>query len=118
MTSEKLSAERIASLSELADHGSEQTISQGQLYSLELLLAEHSAQARDLEQLRAAARALERKGLVRSAGTVAKCDGDGFLVQPGRWCEGFKLTAKGLALLIERDNNDAKVIAKLKGATP
>jgi hypothetical protein len=62
---------------------------------------------------RATVRALERKSLACSAGTVAVCDGDGFLVQPQRYREGFRLTAQGLAFLIADDNNDAKVIARL-----
>jgi len=43
-------------------------------------------------------RRLVALGLVESAGTVAVCDGDGFLVRPERHRQGFRLTASGRAL--------------------
>lgn len=43
--------------------------------------------------------ALFNLGLVADAGFVAMCDGDGFLLQPERYRQGWKLTAKGKAAL-------------------
>lgn len=40
--------------------------------------------------------ALVAKGLAESVGVVAMCDDDGFLVQPERYREGFRLTDEGL----------------------
>lgn len=44
-------------------------------------------------------RALLKKGLVKDAGMVAVCDGDGFLLQPGRYRQGWAITAAGKAAL-------------------
>lgn len=39
--------------------------------------------------------ALAAKGLVADAGMVAVCDADGFLLQPGRYRRGWKITESG-----------------------
>jgi hypothetical protein len=48
---------------------------------------------------RAVVLALLRKGLVADAGMVAVCDGDGYLLQPERWLQGWKITEAGKAVL-------------------
>jgi len=40
-------------------------------------------------------RVLVARGLVESAGLVALCDEDGFLLQPERWRRGFRLSVAG-----------------------
>jgi len=40
-------------------------------------------------------RRLVAMGLVKSVGMVAVCDGDGFLVHPERYREGFAITDAG-----------------------
>jgi 23S rRNA C2498 (ribose-2'-O)-methylase RlmM len=49
----------------------------------------------------AVVRALMKKDLVADAGMVAVCDGDGFLVQPERYRQGWKITGEGKAVLKE-----------------
>lgn len=39
------------------------------------------------------------KGLVKRAGRVTLCDDDGFTIQPERYREGYRLTAKGRRML-------------------
>ena len=39
--------------------------------------------------------ALVAQGLVADAGMVAVCDGDGFLLQPERYRQGWKITDAG-----------------------
>lgn len=39
--------------------------------------------------------ALHAKGLVADAGMGVVCDGDGFILQPERYRQGWKITAKG-----------------------
>jgi len=47
--------------------------------------------------------ALRALGYVADAGMVAICDGDGFLLQPERYRQGWKITAAGRkALEVER----------------
>lgn len=46
-------------------------------------------------------RALVRKGLVKDAGMVAVCDGDGFTIQPERYRQGWAVTEAGAAALKE-----------------
>lgn len=43
--------------------------------------------------------ALHSLGLVRDAGMVAMCDGDGYLLQPERCRQGWAITDAGLAVL-------------------
>lgn len=57
-------------------------------------------------------RALMRKGYVESAGSVAVCDGDGFMVQPERWREGFRLTESGIQAAAQSGSINAKNIQK------
>ena len=40
-----------------------------------------------------------KAGLAQSAGIIELCDGDGFLISPSRFREGFVLTEKGRAAL-------------------
>jgi hypothetical protein len=52
--------------------------------------------------------ALATKGLVRLTSQVAVCDGDGFLLQPERYRDGWTLTEKGKALLRQfKEENEA-----------
>lgn len=50
--------------------------------------------------------ALVKRGLCESVGMVAMCDGDGFLVQPERYREGFAITKAGKKLLRQIDRED------------
>jgi hypothetical protein len=45
-------------------------------------------------------RAVER-GLAQSVGDVVMCDGDGWIIEPERYREGFTLTDAGRAKLAE-----------------
>lgn len=44
-------------------------------------------------------RSLHAKGLVKDAGMVAVCDGDGYLLQPERYRQGWAITEAGKAVL-------------------
>lgn len=46
-------------------------------------------------------RALESRGLVTSIGACALCDGDGFIIMPERYRDGWQLTAAGIASLVD-----------------
>lgn len=47
-------------------------------------------------------RAAERAGLVENIGLVSICNGDGFVLQPERFCDGWVLTEKGKEVLLKR----------------
>jgi hypothetical protein len=47
--------------------------------------------------------ALHAKGLVADAGTGSVCDGDGFLVWPECYRQGWRITVKGTKVLAKQE---------------
>lgn len=48
-------------------------------------------------------RSLLHRGLVKDAGMISVCDGDGFLLQPERYRQGWAITEMGKAALREAE---------------